>query len=93
MQEKKWGLYDITGKQILPIEYDEIGCTEKTKTIAKQTTINSNIAIIVFLLYFIDITYLYLIDLFYYTTINGRKKEMVTHFLFSNFFDSSSFTR
>lgn len=65
----------------------------KTKTIAKQTTINSNIAIIVFLLYFIDITYLYLIDVFYYTTINGRKKEMVTHFLFSNFFDSSSFTR
>lgn len=39
-RDKKWGLYDKTGKQILPIEYEQLGCTSSTQNV---TTSNSSV--------------------------------------------------
>lgn len=32
MRDKKWGLYDIDGKEILPVEYDSMGCVARTSS-------------------------------------------------------------
>ena len=41
-RDKKWGFYDKTGKQIVPIEYDQLGCTSGTQN---STTTNNILTI------------------------------------------------
>ncbi len=38
-QNKKWGAFDKTGKQIIPIEFDTIGCTLKSNANANNLVI------------------------------------------------------
>ena len=32
MRDKKWGLFDIDGKEILPVDYDSMGCVVRTSS-------------------------------------------------------------
>lgn len=41
-RDKKWGFYDKTGKQIVPTEYDQLGCTSGSQN---STTTNSILTI------------------------------------------------
>lgn len=39
LRDKKWGLYDIKGNQILPLEYDSMGCVARTSTSSSLNTV------------------------------------------------------
>ena len=39
MKDKKWGMYNTDGQEVLGLEYDEIGCTEKYKSIADPVVV------------------------------------------------------